>query len=189
MAVPAQAMAPAPMSAASSPPLSYGAAPRPFAVAGGPPPELDELEQGLASEGSPPPAPFLARVPPSRKKSDAHGKSETPAIGVTSYLVQLAELARGLLAEVKGSAAAPAIRLLRQRLVQWIEDVRSVSGEGGNEDLASAVEVQVERLGTALAAPETLVTEVTAIAAELAALAAGAPPPPAKKKSRLAFWK
>jgi Ca-activated chloride channel homolog len=209
MAMPAQAMAPAPMSPASSPPVSYGRAPSAPAVAGGPPPpEFDELDEavvaagispskggGRARAGGAPPSPAQPSAPPRvvqtrvariGETSGASSKSEAPAIGVTSYLVQLAELARGLLAEVKGAVAGPAIRLMRQRLVQWIEDVRSV---GGNDDLASAVEVQVERLGSALAAPETLVTEVTAIAAELAALAAGAPPPPAKKKSRLAFWK
>jgi hypothetical protein len=112
--------------------------------------------------------------------------SEPPRIGVAAYLTQLAELARGLLAEARGRAEPGPIRLVRQRLAQWIEDVRSI---GGNDDLASAVEVQVERLGAALAAPETLVSEATAVAAELAALAAGAAPPPAKKNSRLAFWK
>jgi hypothetical protein len=120
------------------------------------------------------------------ERSERDVGAGAPAIGIAAYLTQLAVFARGLLAEAKGRVDAPAIRLLRQRIVQWIEDVRSV---GGNEDLASAVEAQVERLGTALAAPETLASEATAIAAELAALAAGAPPPPAKKKSRLAFWK
>jgi hypothetical protein len=100
--------------------------------------------------------------------------------------VQLAGLSRALLAEATGAAGSGAIRLLRQRLVQWIEDLRSVSG---HEDLASAVETLVERLAAALASPATRVNDATAIAAELAALAAGAPPPPANKKSRPAFWK
>lgn len=206
MAMPARAIAPAPMSAASSPPVAYGGAPS--APEGGPSSlDFDDVGEALASEisprkgdraraggapprpaqpSAPPPAPFVTRVQRVTGTSGGLLKSEASAIGVASYLVQLAELARALLAEAKGAVAGPAIRLLRQRLVQWIEDVRSV---GGNDDLASAVEVQVERLGTALAAPETLVIEVTAISAELSALAAGAPPPPAKKKSRLAFWK
>jgi hypothetical protein len=108
------------------------------------------------------------------------------ATSAAAYLVQLAELARGLLVELSRNAGAGAIRLVRQRLVQWVEDVRSV---GGHEDLAAAVEALVERLAAALASPQTMVNDATAIAAELAALAAGAPPPPAKKKSRLAFWK
>jgi hypothetical protein len=108
-----------------------------------------------------------------------------PAGDVAAYLVQLTELVRGLLAAASGGQAA-AIRLLRQRLVQWVEDLRSI---GGHEDLASAVEAQAERLSAALASPATLVAEVTAVAAELAGLAAGAPPPPPKKKSRAAFWK
>ena len=117
-----------------------------------------------------------------------------PGIGDDAYLAQLAALARGLEGEVAGRGDVAAIRRLRQRLVQWIEDVRSVGGSvGGNDDLASAVEALVERLSAALAAalaaPATLVDEATAIAGELARLAAGAPPPPPKKKSRLAFWK
>ena len=94
---------------------------------------------------------------------------------------------------MKYGLLAPAIRLVRQRLTQWVEDVRSV---GGSRDLADAVEALVKRLSAALAAPANLVAEAMAIAAELATLAAGAPPPPAppenpkeKKKSRLAFWK
>jgi hypothetical protein len=103
-----------------------------------------------------------------------------------AYLVQLATLARELAEQAKGGCAPAAIRLLRQRLTQWIEDVRSV---GGRHDLISAVEGLVERLSAALAAPSSLPADMAAVAAELAALAAGAPPPPAKKKSRLTFWK
>jgi predicted ArsR family transcriptional regulator len=78
------------------------------------------------------------------------------------------------------------IRILRQRLAQWVEDLRSV---GGDRALADAVEALVERLTRALAAPDVLRVEIAAISDELARLAAGAPPPPVKKKSRLAFWK
>jgi Ca-activated chloride channel family protein len=161
--------------------------------------EVLELGRSAPSTGAParaggappPPAPAIAPPPPpGAPQVRGVDKLQTSAgaapIAGAAYLAQLAVLARGLLAEAKGRVDVPAIRLLRQRIVQWIEDVRSV---GGNEDLASAVEAQVERLRTALTAPETLVSEATAIAAELAALAAGAPPPPAKKKSRLAFWK
>jgi hypothetical protein len=103
-----------------------------------------------------------------------------------AYLAQLATLARELEARASGGGDAAAIRLVRQRLTQWIEDVRSV---GSRTDLAGAVEELVQRLSAALAAPAGLVAEALAIAAALVALAAGSPPPPAKKKSRLAFWK
>ena len=109
-----------------------------------------------------------------------------PGGDVAIYLVQLTDLVRALLAAAGGAGPESAIRLVRQRLVQWVEDLRSI---GGHEDLASAVETLVERLASALASAPTLVAEVTAVAAELAALAAGAPPPPPKKKSRAAFWK
>lgn len=112
--------------------------------------------------------------------------SASSAIASTAYLVQLATLARELAAQATGRGDAAAIRLVRQRLTEWVEDVRSV---GERDDLASAVEALVKRLSAALAAPASLRSEATAIAGELAALAAGAPPPPAKQQSRPAFWK
>jgi hypothetical protein len=97
--------------------------------------------------------------------------------------VQLATLARELEAQAAGRGDPAAIRLLRQRLTEWVEDMRSV---GGSDELAGAVEALVKRLSVALAAPANLVADAIAIAGELAALAAGAPP---KKASRLAVWK
>lgn len=131
---------------------------------------------------------------PRSPASGATSKGESSTIASTAYLAQLAQLARELAAQAAGRCDAAVIRLLRQRLTEWVEDVRSV---GGNPALAGAVEAQVLRLSAALAAPPNLVAEATAIAVELAALAAGAPPPetpetpktPGKKKSRLAFWK
>jgi len=143
-----------------------------------------------ASAIPPPPANATHAAPrpgPQRAKSEAAPEGgEPPAIATTAYLVQLATLARELEAQATGRADAAAIRLLRQRLTEWVEDVRSV---GGNHELAGAVEALVKRLSAALAAPATLVADATAIAGELAALAAGAPLPPEQKKSRLAFWK
>jgi hypothetical protein len=93
-----------------------------------------------------------------------------------AYLTALAELARAL-------AAAPptAVRLIRQRLAQWVEDVRSV---GGHDQLATAVEKLVTRLTAAIASAS--VDEPRAIATELEKLATGATPP---APSRPAFWK
>ena len=142
------------------------------------------------ASASPPPANAAHSVPrpgPQRPKSEAAPEGgEAPAIATHAYLVQLATLARELEAQATGRADAAVIRLLRQRLTEWVEDVRSV---GGSQELASAVEALVRRLSSALAAPANLLAEAIAIAGELAALAAGAPPPPEKKKSRLAFWK
>jgi hypothetical protein len=124
-------------------------------------------------------------APPAPSEA-APTESASPAIATTAYLVQLATLARELHAQATGRGDASAIRILRQRLTEWVEDVRSV---GGSDDLASAVEELVKRLSAALAAPASLVAEATVIAGELATLGAGAPPPPAKKQSRPAFWK
>jgi hypothetical protein len=107
-------------------------------------------------------------------------------VGNAAYLAQLGALALSLDGSVSGTVNVAVVRLVRQRLVQWIEDVRSV---GGNEDLASAVEALVGRLGAALHAHATLAAEAKEIAGELAKLAGGAPPSPPKKTSRLAFWK
>ena len=120
---------------------------------------------------------------PARPEATDGDLSTTVAAG---YLRSLASLAVELGAQATGHCDPTAIRRIRQRLAQWIEDLRSV---GGNRDLTSAVEALVERLSTALAAPASLPPEVAAISEQLAKLAAGASPPPAKKKSRLAFWK
>jgi len=107
-----------------------------------------------------------------------------PAIG-NAYLVSLATLARELEAQARGRADGAAIRVLRQRLTEWVEDVRSV---GSHDELATAVERLVQRLSAALAAGVAIVSEALAVAGELAVLAAGGPPTPTKR-SRLAFWK
>jgi len=152
-----------------------------------PPPAASASPTPPANASHSVPRPPAARPAPQATKSGAAPEGgEAPAIATSAYLVQLATLARELEAQATGRADPAAIRLLRQRLTEWVEDVRSV---GGNQELAGAVEELVKRLSAALAAPATLVAEVTAIAGELAALASGGPLPPAKKKSRLAFWK
>ena len=104
----------------------------------------------------------------------------------TGYLQQLAQLAVELEAQARRTPDLQALRLLRQRLTQWVEDVRSA---GGLDGLASAVDALVRRLSTAIAA-ETLAADARAIADELAALAGGAPAePPARPTARVNFWK
>ena len=101
------------------------------------------------------------------------------------YLTQLAVLANELAAQAHGRADATVIRLLRQRVTEWVEDLRSV---GGHDALADAVEHLVQRLSAALTLATDLVSEAIAVAAELAKLASGVSPPP-RKSGRLAFWK
>ena len=113
---------------------------------------------------------------------DDLGQEAAPA-NRSAYLTQLEVLARELDAQGRGRADTAAIRLLRQRLTEWVEDLRSV---GGQAALADAVEHLVQRLSAALALATELASETIAVATELARLAGGTPPP--AKKGR-AFWK
>jgi Ca-activated chloride channel family protein len=143
----------------------------------------------------PPPPPSYSQPPASKttiskaRAVDKLERLEEAEAGAAPtgnpYFEQLAKLARELEALARGGANPTAMRMLRQRLAEWVENLRST---GGNADLAAAVEALAARLGSAIAAAD-LATEAIAIAAELASLATGAPPPPAPKKSRAAFWK
>jgi hypothetical protein len=154
-----------------------------------------------AAASAPPPPPMIPAggyAPPvfAQEKAKAeHGDLGSPMSGVFAsgvappasnpYLEQLGKLARELESLAPGTPNRSAMRMLRQRLTEWVEDLRSTGNSG---DLAAAVEALVTRLTSAIAAPD-FATEALAIARELAALAGGAPPPPAPKKSRAAFWK
>ncbi|HEX7704029.1 MAG TPA: VIT domain-containing protein, partial [Kofleriaceae bacterium] len=142
------------------------------------------------SRPSPSPASPMSNRDAKMKKAEESARSASSAlpggaaapnggavsIDASVYLASLAELARAL-------AAVPttALRLIRQRLAQWVEDVRSV---GGHDDLAAAVEKLVTRLAAAIASGAP--NEPRAIADELAKLATGTTPP---VPSRPAFWK
>jgi hypothetical protein len=114
-----------------------------------------------------------------------NSRTEQEPADVSAYLAKLQQLARDLEAQGRGACPPLALRLLRQRLAEWVEDLRSV---GGHDALADAVDDLANRLRSAIASPANLVAEVLAIAAELAALAGGGPPPP-RKSGRAAFWK
>jgi Ca-activated chloride channel homolog len=170
----------APPAARSAPPMR-GA---PMAPSGGAPPMAPAAKAPMG-------APMRARRDSAKQEEaersiappmDANAAVDRPAL---PYHAKLGQLARDLEAAAR-RADSNVIRILRQRLAEWIEDVRSV---GGYDDLAAAVEVLVQRLATALAIATDLVTEAIAIAAELGRLARGSLPPPARKQSRGAFWK
>jgi hypothetical protein len=117
----------------------------------------------------------------------------TDATDASAFLLQLAAFGRELHTQATTRCDHAVIRVVRQRLLEWIEDVRSV---GGLEPLAVAVEVQVTRLSTALAArtADALVAETARVAGELAMIAASrgplsGPSPTATTKPRGAFWK
>jgi Ca-activated chloride channel homolog len=192
--------------ASSAGPASYAARPSPqssFAAAPPPPPpgsvapspgqppaavDLFAAELAQASGASPPTSggyrrELVSREPIAPRDAEEGGAA---APSTDAYLARLSALASELAVLAGRGGDAGAMRLVRQRLVQWVEDVRSV---GGNGELASAVEQLIARLTAALSAASSLAAEAQAIAAELLRLAGGATPPAAKKKSRLAFWK
>jgi Ca-activated chloride channel family protein len=157
---------------------------------GGMPPAphpFDGAQRERQSPPTPPPASAARREGAKKEEADraAPAKSAAAQPAGAAYLIALATLARELDAQGRGRADAAAIRLLRQRLTEWIEDVRSV---GGQDAIADVVEHLVQRLSAALALGQNLAGETIAVAAELAKYAAGSPPPAAPKKGR-AFWK
>ena len=110
---------------------------------------------------------------------------------------RLTALANELGVLVAGSYDLAVLRQLRQRLTQWIEDVRSV---GGERRLTDAVEALMQRLSAALAGPTNRTTEIQAIATELMHLVTGAtsasppstdeaPSNETPKPARPSFWK
>jgi Ca-activated chloride channel family protein len=166
-----RSMEASPMPAPATPPaMPRGGAPR---LGGAMPPAPAAAPKGAARR----PADIDDRIPAPELESEAK-----PTSAASAYHAKLGTLARELDAQGRLSADAAMLRVIRQRLAEWVEDVRSV---GGYDALASAVERLVQRLASALAGGGALATEARAIAAELTKLAAGAQPP---KPSR-AFWK
>lgn len=112
-------------------------------------------------------------TPGSASPAGTPGAAGTPVETTSAaHTRQLASLATELGALAAGRCDPPRLRQLRQRLTQWIEDVRSVGGSGL---LSNAVEALTQRLSAALTAQRNLATEVSAIASELTRLVAGEP--------------
>ena len=190
---------PPPMQIASMPVAAAPmAAPMPAQAIGGFAPMAERRSGAAASSmGGAPRAPGgpmrpAATPKPVRAKlmqraaEEAEGAAlEATPVSTGVYAETLATLAKELEAQARGRVDVQAIRVLRQRLTEWVEDVRSV---GSDAKLADAVEALVRRLSAALAGA-TLAAEALAIATELATLATGAPPSAPKPTSRLAFWK
>jgi hypothetical protein len=180
--VPAAAVAQAPVQSRISDFSTMQAGPTPVTPAAMPvtamaPPAGPSLPPRWAAP--PPPQPPFPHRP---ARADA---AAVPAV-TSVYLSQLARLAVELAAQASGRCDRFAIRQLWQRLVQWVEDLRSV---GGDTDLGDAVAALVVRLSAALAAPTGLATEAAEIADALAALAPGEPGPSGQPGSRPAFWR
>jgi hypothetical protein len=137
----------------------------------------DDERIGSVSTGSPK-APRRPPPPP-RRSPPPPPPSASPAVAA-AYLSQLATFAVELERDARDLTA---LRLLRQRLQQWAEDVAST----GANDLAAEVEWLVVRLSTVI---ETagLMSELREIARELALLAASGGPPPVPTR-RAEFWK
>ncbi len=183
---------PSPSPLPVGPPKIYASAPSIGAPTGAPR-SMSAQMPPIASNGggAPPPAKsrqLLAKDKRSAPRDEGVREREAaaapPELG-SAYLTSLATLARELDAQGRGRADAAAIRVLRQRLTEWVEDVRSV---GSSDELATKVERLVQRLSAALTAGTAIAAEAIAIAAELATLAGGGAPTPTKG-SRVAFWK
>jgi Ca-activated chloride channel homolog len=176
--------APAPQSPPPAAPAMFGSAPEPPTLVT----STGSARRAPPSMQSAPPPSFTGR----RASRASEPPMPEPFVDVASprlhamYRTHLAYYASELTALVSaGSAAGDRIRAVRMRLVQWVEDLRSV---GGPRDLASAVEELIEKLTAALAQPATLADAVTAVADELARLAIDEKPatPPG---GRPPFWK
>jgi len=196
MSAPADAFAP-PAPSQAMPPMAQA---RPMGVGGQhvgavmPRAPGGPVIPGMPGAPAAPPAPPM----PSKKakrgayafRAEAEHPMEDKGASSGAYLVQLATLARELEAQGRGRVDGAAIRVLRQRLVEWIEDVRSIgSTDQALADLVLAVERLVQRLSAALAAATDVAAETVAVAVELARLASGDTPAPAPAPTRAAFWK
>ena len=164
---------PRPMESSPMPPMPGSFAPPP-APPKQPAPRLQKAKE--LTRGA---APIM---PPELERERGITRQEEAA-DASAYLAKLAQLARDLETQAKAGANAGALRLLRQRLTEWVEDLRSV---GGFDGLANAVAEQVNKLTAALSSSD-VAGEVTAIATELARLAAGGTPP--RSKGRVDFWR
>ncbi len=127
--------------------------------------------------GGPPPAPGAMAPMPQMPVQ----RREEPT-DASAYLAKLAELARDLDMQARANHIG-ALRLLRQRLAEWVEDLRSV---GGHDALADAVQRQAERLTAALASGDAG-RGALEVATELARLASSGTPP--RGKGRVDFWR
>lgn len=127
--------------------------------------------------GGPPPAPGAMAPMPQMPVQ----RREEPT-DASAYLAKLAELARDLETQARANHVG-ALRLLRQRLAEWVEDLRSV---GGHDALADAVQRQAERLTAALASGDAG-RGALEVATELARLASSGTPP--RGKGRVDFWR
>ncbi|MGE0868800.1 MAG: VIT domain-containing protein [Kofleriaceae bacterium] len=114
--------------------------------------------------------------------------ADDTAVDAAAYLAQLGALARELEDQARGRGDLVALRLLRQRLTEWIEDVRSV---GGHAALAASVEALVQRLSSVLSGGAPDLDALRAVASELLAFSSQPPSatPPPPTAGRLAYCK
>jgi Ca-activated chloride channel homolog len=113
----------------------------------------------------------MSSIVSSEKREQAQAEADEP-ISPAPYLTKLGELAREL-----ATADDAKLRALRQRLVDWVEDARSV----GFDALATEVDAQVHRLVATLD-----VNTAGDVARELEAIVARGG---ANTSGRRAFWK
>ncbi len=165
-----------PMAAAPMMPMGRASVNVQRAGADASPPRRSEIALPSASaRRMVPPAPPVARPSPSQP-----GRQE--AVDASAYLAQLAQLARDLEVQARAGNLA-ALRLLRQRLIEWVEDLRSV---GGHDVLADAVAARIVRVALALARGDAAQVALE-VATELAGLVDDEAP--SRGKGRVDFWR
>ncbi|MBA3462565.1 MAG: VWA domain-containing protein, partial [Deltaproteobacteria bacterium] len=102
-------------------PSMPGAPPMP-SMPGAPPPPPAHSPPASKSMAAPP-SPGPARR--SKGEEDRSASKDAAPVSSHAYLAALSALAKELDAQARAGAASPPLRLLKQRLVEWIEDVRS----------------------------------------------------------------
>jgi Ca-activated chloride channel family protein len=141
-----------------------------------PPAQAPTSILGYAAPSSP------SRFHTSTLRSEPPAEAEPEPIVPTAHREQLAQLARELEALAMQPLDVNAVRRLRERLREWLEDVRSIGGD----KLADAVVPIIARLSAALAAHGDLEAIARTVANELTAVARDEQP---SGKPRAAFWK
>jgi hypothetical protein len=144
--------------------------------------QLESAKKGRSMSASPPSYPAPRRMPLGKAKRESEREETSGVADPSAYLAKLATLARELAAEGQGAANLGKLRMLRQRLREWVEDVRSV---GGFDSLADAVNRLALKLDDAIAAADVS-TQVAAVATQLANIASNSG---VHSSGRREFWK
>ncbi len=150
-------------------------------------------DKSVSSVGAPPPPPAAAarpapQVAPRRKRKDRPEEADDAGVVVAidgaPYVARLLQLAEDLTRAATAVVPSAAAQLPVARLVELLEDLRTV----GLDDLARQLAPIVDRLRGALVASE-LVATLAEAATALRALATDGGSPTAPRRRGWAFWR